>query len=109
MDVRQVLLADLAATVGFVTQETFLFQTTIEDNLRYGKPDATDDEIVAAAKAAYIHERITQLPDGYATLVGERGFGLSHRRTPAAVHREDAAARTAHPDPGRGDLCAGRG
>ena len=77
MDVRQVLLADLAATVGFVTQETFLFQTTIEDNLRYGKPDATDDEIVTAAKAAYIHERITQLPDGYATLVGERGFGLS--------------------------------
>ena len=77
IDVRQIRLADLAATVGFVTQESFLLQTTIEDNLRYGKPDATHDEIVAAAKAAYIHDRITQLPAGYATLVGERGFGLS--------------------------------
>ena len=76
-DVRQVRLADLAATVGFVTQETFLLQTTIEDNLRYGKPDATHDEIVAAASAAYIHDRIMELPAGYATLVGERGFGLS--------------------------------
>ena len=76
-DVRQVRLADLSATVGFVTQETFLLQTTIEDNLRYGKPDATQEEIVAAAKAAYIHDRIMELPAGYATLVGERGFGLS--------------------------------
>ena len=76
-DVRDVRLDDLAATVGFVTQESFLLQTTIEDNLRYGKPDATHDEIVAAAKAAYIHDRIMELPAGYATLVGERGFGLS--------------------------------
>lgn len=76
-DVRQIRLADLSAVVGFVTQETYLLQTTIEDNLRYGKPDATQDEIVAAARAAYIHDRITELPDGYATLVGERGFGLS--------------------------------
>lgn len=76
-DVRQIRLADLAAAVGFVTQETYLFQTTIEDNLRYGKPGATQDEIVAAAKAAYIHDRIMELPAGYATLVGERGFGLS--------------------------------
>ena len=76
-DVRRVRLADLAATVGFVTQETFLLQTTIEDNLRYGKPDATHEEIVAASQAAYIHDRIMDLPAGYATLVGERGFGLS--------------------------------
>ena len=76
-DVRQVRLDDLAATVGFVTQETFLLQTTIEENLRYGKPDATHEEIVAAATAAYIHDRIMELPAGYATLVGERGFGLS--------------------------------
>ena len=76
-DVRQIRLADLSAVVGFVTQETYLLQTTIEDNLRYGKPDATQDEIVAAARAAYIHDRIMELPDGYATLVGERGFGLS--------------------------------
>ncbi len=77
MDVRQIRLADLAASVGFVTQETHLLQTTIEDNMRYGKPDATHDEIVAAARAAYIHDRIMELPAGYATLVGERGFGLS--------------------------------
>ena len=77
IDVRQIKLADLAATVGFVTQESHLLQTTIEDNLRYGKPDATHDEIVAATEAAYIHERIMELPAGYSTLVGERGFGLS--------------------------------
>ena len=77
VDVRQIRLADLAAAVGFVTQESFLLQTTIDQNLRYGKPNATDDEIVAAAKAAYIHDRIMELPAGYATLVGERGFGLS--------------------------------
>ena len=76
-DVRQIRRADLAAVVGFVTQESFLLQTTIEDNLRYGKHDATQDEIVDAAKAAYIHDRIMELPAGYATLVGERGFGLS--------------------------------
>ncbi len=76
-DVRDIRLADLSAAVGFVTQETYLLQTSIEDNLRYGKPDATQEEIVAAARAAYIHDRVMELPAGYATLVGERGFGLS--------------------------------
>ena len=76
-DVRRIRLADLAAAVGFVTQETYLLQATIEENLRYGKPNATRDEIVAAARAAYIHDRIMELPAGYATPVGERGFGLS--------------------------------
>ena len=76
-DVRQVRLADLAETVGFVTQESFLMQTTIEENLRYAKPEATHDEVVEAAKAAYIHDRIMELPHGYGTVVGERGFGLS--------------------------------
>ena len=76
-DVRRIRLADLAANVGFVTQESFLLQTTIGENLRYGKPGASDGEVVAAAKAAYIHDRIMELPDGYDTLVGERGFGLS--------------------------------
>ena len=76
-DVRQIRLADLSAAVGFVTQESFLLQTSIEDNLRYAKPDASQDEVVAATKAAYIHDRIMELPHGYATVVGERGFGLS--------------------------------
>ena len=77
VDVRQARLADLAATVGFVTQESYLLQTSIEENLRYAKPGATHDEVVEAAKAAYIHDRIMELPAGYATVVGERGFGLS--------------------------------
>ena len=77
VDVRRIRLADLSAAVGFVTQESFLLQTTIEENLRYAKSGATRDEVVAAAKAAYIHDRITELPAGYATLVGERGFGMS--------------------------------
>ena len=76
-DVRRIRLADLAAAVGFVTQETYLLQATIEENLRYGKPGATQEDIVAAARAAYIHDRIMELPAGYATPVGERGFGLS--------------------------------
>ena len=76
-DVRQVRLADLTDVVGFVTQESFLLQTSIEENLRYAKPDATHEEVAAAAKAAYIHDRIMELPAGYATIVGERGFGLS--------------------------------
>ena len=76
-DVRQVRLADLTDVVGFVTQESFLLQTSIEENLRYAKPDATYEEVAAAAKAAYIHDRIMDLPAGYGTVVGERGFGLS--------------------------------
>ena len=77
MDVRQIRLADLAATAGFVTQESFLLQTSIEENLRYAKPDASHEDIIAATRAAYIHDRIMELPAGYATVVGERGFGLS--------------------------------
>ena len=76
-DVRQVRLTDLASLVGFVTQESFLLQTSIEENLRYAKPDATAEEVAAAARAAYIHDRIMELPAGYGTVVGERGFGLS--------------------------------
>ena len=76
-DVRQIRLADLAEVVGFVTQESFLLQTSIEDNLLYAKPDATHEEVEAAARAAYIHDRIIELPAGYQTVVGERGFGLS--------------------------------
>lgn len=76
-DVRQVALRDLAGTIGVVTQETYLFHDTIAANLRYARPDATDSELVAAAKAANIHEMIERLPDGYETIVGERGYRLS--------------------------------
>jgi ATP-binding cassette subfamily B protein len=76
-DVRDVALRDLARTVGVVTQETYLFHDTIAANLRYAKPDATQEELEAAAKAANIHDMIMKLGDGYETIVGERGYRLS--------------------------------
>lgn len=76
-DVREFTLQSLRSHIAIVSQETFLFSTTIRDNIAYGKPDASDDEVVAAAKAAQIHDFITSLPDGYKSRVGERGIGLS--------------------------------
>jgi ATP-binding cassette subfamily B protein len=76
-DVRDLSLAALRANIGIVTQETYLFHDSIENNLRYGRTDATEDQIVAAARAANIHESIMELPHGYATIVGERGHKLS--------------------------------
>jgi ATP-binding cassette subfamily B protein len=76
-DLRDLRLETLSAAIGMVTQETYLFHDTIKMNLLYAKPDATDAEIEAAARAANIHEFIMQLPSGYHTLVGERGYRLS--------------------------------
>ena len=77
VDIRDVTLASLAATVGLVSQETYLFHASIRENLRFACPDATDEEIERAAVAAQIHELITSLPDGYDTPVGERGYRFS--------------------------------
>ncbi len=77
LDVRAVTLASLGDVIGFVTQETYLFHTTIRANLLYARPDATDEELEAATRAAAIHERIMELTDGYDTTVGERGYRLS--------------------------------
>jgi ATP-binding cassette subfamily B protein len=77
IDVRRIKLASIGQVVGFVTQETYLFHSTIRDNLRYARPDATDAELEAAARASAIHDRILELPEGYDTLVGERGYKLS--------------------------------
>ena len=76
-DVRQLTLASLGDVVGFVTQETYLFHASIRENLEYARPGATDDELEAAARAAAMHDRILELPDGYDTIVGERGYKLS--------------------------------
>ena len=76
-DVRKATLASLGDVIGFVTQETYLFHATIRENLQYAKPDATDDELLVATRAAAIDERIAELPDGYDTIVGERGYKLS--------------------------------
>ena len=77
MDVREIRMADLSEIIGYVTQESYLFHATMERNLLYAHPDATCYEVVDAAKAAFIHDRIMELPDGYNTIVGERGFRLS--------------------------------
>ena len=77
VDVRHVHQASLAAAIGFVTQESYLFHDSILANIRYGRPGASMAEIEQAARAAYIHDRIMQFPDGYDTIVGERGYRLS--------------------------------
>jgi ATP-binding cassette subfamily B protein len=76
-DVRDIAHDDLMRHVGIVSQETYLFHATIGDNLRYAKPDATAEELEQAARAANIHETIASFPDGYDTVVGERGYRLS--------------------------------
>src|ERR1035441_2974822 len=76
-DVRHLTLASIADAVGMVTQETYLFHSSIRRNLLYAKPDATDEELEAACRAAFIHDRITELADGYDTKVGERGYRMS--------------------------------
>ena len=76
-DVRELTLSSLAEVIGMVTQETYLFHATVRDNLRYADEDATDEQLRAAARAANIDERIMSFPDGYDTVVGERGFRLS--------------------------------
>jgi ATP-binding cassette, subfamily B, bacterial len=77
VDVRDLSFADLARAVGLVSQETYLFHATIRENLRFAKPDASDAELEAAARAAQIHDLIASLPDGYDTVVGERGYRFS--------------------------------
>ncbi|USQ86790.1 ABC transporter ATP-binding protein/permease [Streptomyces phaeoluteigriseus] len=77
VDVRDLDFDTLARAVGVVSQETYLFHSSIADNLRFAKPDATDEELYAAARAAQIHDHIAALPDGYDTVVGERGHRFS--------------------------------
>ncbi|MFQ5854406.1 MAG: ABC transporter ATP-binding protein [Anaerolineae bacterium] len=76
-DVRDVMLGSLRSQIGIVLQDTFLFSTTIRENIIYGRRDATDEEVIAAAKAARAHGFIMALPDGYDALIGERGVTLS--------------------------------
>jgi subfamily B ATP-binding cassette protein MsbA len=76
-DVRDVTMSSLREQIGIVPQETMLFSTTVRENIRYGRLDATDDDIVQAAKDANAHEFIMQLPEGYDTKIGERGLNLS--------------------------------
>jgi ATP-binding cassette, subfamily B, bacterial len=77
VDIRDVSLASLAQTVGVVSQETYLFHASVRENLRFACPEATDEEIEEAARTARIHDLIASLPDGYDTVVGERGYRFS--------------------------------
>ncbi len=77
IDVREVTLASLAATVGVVSQETYLFHASVRENLRFARPAATDEEIEEAARTARIHDLLVSLPQGYDTVVGERGYRFS--------------------------------
>ncbi|MBV8947331.1 MAG: ABC transporter ATP-binding protein, partial [Solirubrobacterales bacterium] len=77
VDVRDASLASLAATVGVVSQETYLFHASVRENLRFACPEATDEEIEDAARTARIHDLIASLPEGYDTIVGERGYRFS--------------------------------
>jgi ATP-binding cassette, subfamily B, bacterial len=76
-DVRELQLSSIAEAIGMVTQETYLFHATVRDNLLYAKPEASDAELRAAARAAAIHDRILELSEGYDTVVGERGYRMS--------------------------------
>ena len=76
-DVRDVTQASLRRQIGIVLQDTFLFSDTVMNNIRYGRLDASDEEVIAAAKLAYAHDFIMALPEGYQTVLGERGTGLS--------------------------------
>ena len=87
-------LGNVAALVGVVSQETYLLHTTIGENLRYARPDATDEQIVAAARAAQVHDLIASLPDGYDTVVGARGYRFS-----GGEKQRIALARTILRDP----------
>jgi len=77
IDVRDLRLESLGDILGVVTQETYLFNTTVRDNLRYGNPDATDAELEEAARAAHIYDRVMEFPEGFDTAVGERGYRMS--------------------------------
>ena len=77
VDVRDASLQSLAATVGVVSQETYLFHASVRENLRFARPSASDEEVEAAARTARIHDLIASLPDGYDTVVGERGYRFS--------------------------------
>jgi ATP-binding cassette subfamily B protein len=77
VDVRDLTFESLASMVGVVSQETYLFHASVRENLRFAKPEATDEEIENAARAAQIHELVAGLPEGYDTIVGERGYRFS--------------------------------
>ncbi len=97
-DVRDVTLRSLREQMAIVTQETILFNDTVRNNLCYGRPDMPDATIVAAAQAALAHDFITQMPQGYQTLIGDRGQRLSGGQRQRLAIARALAQRCADPD-----------
>jgi ATP-binding cassette, subfamily B, multidrug efflux pump len=100
---RELPRDELRSEIGMVLQDTWLFGGTIRDNLRYGNPDATDEQIVEAAKVTYVDRFVHSLPDGYDTDDQRRGRQHLHRREAADDHRPGVPRRPVDPDPRRGD------
>ena len=104
IDIRSFPIDEYRRHIGIVLQEPFLFYGTIAENIAYGRPDATRDEIIAAAKAARAHEFILRLPDGYDSLVGERGQSLSGGERQRISIARALLIDPRDPDPRRGHL-----
>ncbi len=94
----------LRRQIGIVLQDTFLFSDTVMNNIRYGRPDATDEDVIAAAQLAHADSFITRLPDGYQTVLGERRQRPEPGPAPADFHCAGGCGRPACYDPGRSDV-----
>ena len=103
IDVRDITLTSLAHIIGYVAQESYLFHASLRRNLLYGNPDASQEEIEEAAKAAFIHDRILKFQDGYDTVVGERGYRLSGGERQVG-YRQSLTAPTKDFNPGRSNI-----
>ena len=104
VDITAMPRAALRGQIGMVLQDTWLFEGTIRDNIAYGRPDATEEEILEAARATFVDRFVHSLPDGYDTVVDEDGGNLSRRRAAAGDHRAGVPRRPGAADPRRGDL-----
>ena len=101
-DIAEMPRPELRSNIGMVLQDTWLFGGTIRDNIAYGNPDATEEQIIEAARATYVDRFVHALPDGYDTLVDDEGGDDQRRREAAAHHRPGVPGRPDHPHPRRG-------
>ena len=101
VDVRDLDQETLRRSIGVALQEVVLFSGTIRDNIRYGRPDASDEEVIAAAKAAQAHDFILSFPEGYDTQLGQRGVNLSGGQKQRIAIARALLLQACHPDPGR--------
>ena len=104
VDITAMPRAALRGQIGMVLQDTWLFEGTIRDNIAYGRPDATEEEILEAARATFVDRFVHSLPDGYDTVIDEEGSNLSRRRAPAGHDRAGVPHRPGAADPRRGHL-----